>query len=77
MEAFLTRIAPSVKTKITVFLGAAGNAAYYLKDYVAGLPLEKMVTVERLMLINAVLFTLAFWFKGMGERVAEREEDNA
>jgi len=61
-------IAPGVKTKTVTALGALGSGAYALQQYVSGLPPTTFVTAEKLSIITAVLFTLAFWFRGLGER---------
>ena len=73
-EAFLVRTAPGVKTKITTFLGMVGSAAAALQNYVMGVPVNKFVTAEQISIAAFILFTLAFWFKDMGSRVAVREE---
>lgn len=67
-DAWAASMAPGVKTKIVAALGALGNFAYVAQQYVAGLPLEKFFTATNLLVLNAVLFTLAFWFRGMSER---------
>lgn len=64
-ESWCAEIFPGAKTKTIAVLGALGNAAYAAKDYVSGLPLEKIATAETVLVMNIVLFTLAFWFRGM------------
>lgn len=59
---------PGWKTKFTVALGAIGNAAFVAKDYLGGLPLGEYLTTRNLTIANVVLFTLAYWFRGLGER---------
>lgn len=73
-EAFLVRTAPGVKTKIVTFLGMIGSGAAALQNYVTGIPVNRFVTAEQVTIVTFVLFTLAFWFKDMGTRVAIREE---
>lgn len=73
-EAFLVRTAPGVKTKIVVGLGAIGNGAAALQGYITGIPTNKFVTGEQIAIGTFILFTLAYWFKDMGTRVATRED---
>ena len=61
---------PGWKTKLTAFLGLLGNAAYVSQDYITGLNLSQYVTTENLMIANMVLFTMAFWFRGLADREA-------
>lgn len=74
LEAFLVRTAPGVKTKVVTFLGLIGTGASSLQSYVAGIPINKFVTAEQISIAAFILFTLAFWFKDMGTRVAIREQ---
>ena len=71
-EAWVASWAPGAKTKLVSFLGLLGSIAYAGKDYIAGVGLDKFVTATQYSIIVAVLFTLAFWFRGIGERVAAR-----
>ena len=59
---------PGLKTKITVALGFLGNTAYVLKDYISGLPIGEYFNTTNLLILNMVLFTLAYWFRGLGDR---------
>lgn len=61
---------PGAKTKIVAFLGFLGNGAYAIQTYFQGLPQNKFIDVTELALVNLGLFTLAYWFRGMGDRVA-------
>jgi hypothetical protein len=67
-EGWVASILPGLKTKLTVLLGFLGNTAFVLKDYLAGLPLGSYINVNTLLIANMVLFTLAFWFRGLGDR---------
>jgi hypothetical protein len=61
-------LAPGVKTYTVAALGAVGNAAMLLQEYVRGLPLETVTSVTTVLILNAVLFTLAFWFRGLANQ---------
>jgi len=74
-EAWVNGWFPGAKTYITTGLGVIGSAAAYLQQYVTGLPVTKYITAETMALVTAGLFTLSFWFRGLGERVQERKED--
>lgn len=64
---------PGAKTYIMTGLGAVGSIAAYMQEYVTGLPVTKYITAETLTLISAGLFTLSFWFRGLGDRVDARK----
>ena len=68
-ETWLYKWWPGAKTKIITGLGSLGMTAAALQEYVTGLPLTKYITAETLSIITAVLFTLSYWFRGMGARV--------
>ena len=70
-ETWVASWLPGLKTKITVGLGFLGNTAYVLKDYLSGLPIGEYVNTTNLLIANMVLFTLAFWFRGLGERTED------
>jgi len=67
-DAWVASWAPGVKTKIVAALGALGNAAYTVQQFVIGIPANDIVNARNLVILNLILFTLAFWFRGMGER---------
>jgi len=73
-EAWLASIAPGQKTKIIQFLGLLGNGAVALQGYVSGLPLDKIITSENIIILNVVLFTLGYWFKDIYQRVEDRAD---
>jgi hypothetical protein len=60
--------APGLKTKIVTFLGAIGSFAAILQQWVTGIPLDKFVSGTTIVIVSAVLFTLAFWFRGLANR---------
>lgn len=72
-EAWMDSWAPGAKTRVVSFLGMIGSAATFLQQYVTGLPVTAFVTAEQLGIATAVLFTLAFWLRGLGDRVDARE----
>jgi hypothetical protein len=65
---WMKHIAPGVKTFIVAGLGAIGSLAATLQDYITGLPLGTIVKAEYITIATAVLFTLAFWFRGMASK---------
>jgi len=65
---------PGAKTRITAALGSIGMAAAALQGYVTGLPTVKYISAETLSLLGAGLFTLSYWFSGMGQRVDARAQ---
>jgi hypothetical protein len=67
-EGWVASILPGLKTKAVVALGFLGNTAFVLKDYLSGLPLGSYINLNTLLIANMVLFTLAFWFRGLGDR---------
>lgn len=71
-EAWMASWAPGAKTRLVTGLGALGSVAGYAQQYITGLPVTKFVTAEQITIATAVLFTLAFWFRGLGDRVEER-----
>lgn len=58
---------PGFKTKLVAGLGALGSLAALLQEYVSGLPLNQLLGVTETLIVSAVLFTLAFWFRGMAK----------
>lgn len=71
-EAWVHSWFPGFKTYITTGLGVIGSAAAVLQQYVTGLPITHYITAETMAIASAALFTLSFWFKGMGDRVDAR-----
>ena len=73
-EGWVAKWWPGLKTKIVAALGAIGSAAALGQDYLTqltGLP-NNVITGTKLSIFTLVCFTLAFWFRGMGDRVAAR-----
>lgn len=73
-EAWVHSWFPGFKTQFVNALGVIGMGAASAYDYIVGLPETKWLSKEALTIVGAVLFTLSFWFKGMGDRVDAREE---
>lgn len=73
-EAWMNSWAPGAKTRIVNALGAIGGAAAFLQQYITQMPLTRFVTVEQIAIGSAVLFTLSFWLRGLGDRVDARVE---
>lgn len=67
MHEKIKAIAPGLKTKIVTGLGAVGSLAALLSEYVAGIPLAQFIGATEALLVTAVLFTLAFWFRSMSK----------
>jgi len=72
-EAWVARVTPGLKTKLATGLGAIGSAGAVGQEYITQMPLTKFITAEQIAIASAVLFTLAFWFRGIGDRVALRD----
>ena len=68
-ETWVAQYWPGAKTKIVTGLGSLGMLAASLQEYVTGLPLTKWVSGETLAIVAAVLFTLSYWLRGLGNRV--------
>lgn len=60
---------PGFKTYIATGLGMVGSAAAIAQQYVTDMPVPTFVTAGQLAIATFVLFTLSFWFHGMGSRV--------
>jgi len=56
---------PGIKTRVTAGCGIIGSAAALLQNYVSGLPLDKIIDVKTVLIINVVLFSLAYWFRSL------------
>lgn len=65
---------PGFKTKTMLTLGTLGTGAATLQSFITGLPITKWISAEMIAGLSAILYILAFWFQGMGDRVAAREE---
>lgn len=65
MHEKIKKIAPGLKTKLVTGLGAIGSLAAVLQEFISGLPLSQLVGATEALIISAVLFTLAFWFRSM------------
>lgn len=72
-ETWVNSWLPGLKTRLVTGLGAVGGAAASLQEYVTGLPLTKWISAETVTLVVAGLFTLSYWFHGLGERVEENK----
>ncbi len=72
-EAWVASVTPGIKTKLATALGAIGSLGAVGQEYVTQMPLTKFITAEQIAITSAVLFTLAFWFRGIGDRVALRD----
>lgn len=72
-EAKVAAVTPGIKTKLISALGFVGSSAAMMQQYLTGIPTNKFVTGEQMAIIGVVLFTLVFWLKDIGTRVAARE----
>jgi len=68
IETKAAGVLPGLKTKLTVAAGAIGSTAALIQQYVSGLPLDKIISVDKLLIVNVVLFTLAFWFRQLTDK---------
>ncbi len=73
-EAWVAGWWPGAKTKIVSGLGAIGMAAASMQDYISGLTgmPSNVVSGTQIAVTSLVLFTLAFWLRGIGDRVNAR-----
>lgn len=69
-EAWVYSWMPGFKTHLVTGLGAIGSAAAVGQEYLTGLPTTTFVSATQLGIASVVLFTLAFWFHNMGNRVS-------
>lgn len=74
-EAWVNTWMPGLKTLIVSALGAVSSGAAVMQQYISGLPLDKFMNATQIAVLTAVLFTLAFWFHGLGSRVDARAAD--
>ena len=72
-EAWVAGWYPTAKTKIIAALGSIGSMAALLQNYVSGLPISEVIDAKAVLIVNVVLFTLAYWLRGLGDRVEARE----
>lgn len=71
-EAWVASWMPGFKTHVVAGLGAIGSFAGILQEYVSGLPLSSFMTGTEVLFLTGALFTLAFWFHGLTDRVEAR-----
>jgi hypothetical protein len=64
------KIAPGVKTFLITACGALGSVGALAQQYITGIPLEKFATMEQILIVNVVLFTLAFWGRALANRAS-------
>lgn len=67
-EAWVAKIAPGVKTELVAFLGMISSLAAAGQEYLTNMPVTKFITAEQISIVAFVLFTLAFWLRGIGTR---------
>lgn len=67
-EAWVATWAPGVKTRMVAGLGTLGSVAALMQEYISGLPLDKFISATSITIIGMVLFTMAFWFRGLSNR---------
>ncbi len=72
-ESWVARVTPGIKTKLATGLGALGSVGAMGQQYITQMPLTKFITAEQIAAASLVLFTLAFWFRGIGDRVQTRD----
>lgn len=65
-NAWVATWLPGMKTKIVASLGAVGMFSSYMQEYISGLPLDQFVSSKTVALISGGMFTLAYWFKSLG-----------
>lgn len=73
-EAWVAKWWPGAKTLIVTALGAIGTLAASLQDYftgLLGLP-GNVVSGTQIATFSLIMFTLAFWLRGIGDRVTAR-----
>jgi hypothetical protein len=67
-ETWVASWLPGAKTKIIAGLGALGMFAAYTQEYVTGLPLVQFMKTETVALVNAGLFTVAYWTRRLTDK---------
>lgn len=71
-EAWVASWMPGLKTKVVAGLGVVGTVASQLQEYITGLPLSEFMNGTQIAIATGLLFTLTFWFRGLGDRVSAR-----
>jgi hypothetical protein len=74
-EAWVATKLPGWKTKGLQLLTLIGVAATAVSSYLMQIPLTGIVEAKTLMIIMAVVSTLSFWLKDLGERVEKRQKN--
>lgn len=74
LEGVVASVYPKAKTEFVAFLGIVGDLAYMGQDYLTQLTglNSNVITGSKVVIANIVLFSLAFWLRGIGDRVADR-----
>lgn len=72
-EAWVAKVTPGLKTKLATGLGALGSLGAMGQEYITQMPTSKFITAEQIAAASFVLFTLSFWFRGIGDRVQTRD----
>lgn len=67
-ESWVASWFPGFKTRAITGLSAIGGLAASMQGFITGLPLDQFITAKNLAIVMAVLFTLSYWFKSLGER---------
>lgn len=71
-EAWVNSWFPGLKTKIVTAAGALGSAAAMIVAYMQSVPLDQVISAKTLALSMLVANTLAFWLRGIADRVQSR-----
>lgn len=71
-EEWVNSFFPGLKTQIVTGLGFVASFALIFQDFLSGLDLGDLVSPRTLLIINAVLYTLAFWLRNINSRVEKR-----
>lgn len=67
-EAWVASWIPGLKTKVVAALGALGSLAALGQEYITGLPNSTFMTGTQMAMAATIMFTLAFWLRGIGDR---------
>ena len=62
------KVAPGVKTFLITALGGLGSLGALGQQYITGIPLDKFATAEQILIVNIVLFSMAFWARALSNR---------
>jgi hypothetical protein len=60
--------APGFKTFLLTACGALGSAGALMQEYITQIPLDKLATAQQILIVNVVLFSLAFWGRALANR---------